>query len=173
MLQTGSSSNDDFYKIDIYELVGTSQILISSTDWLEGPAERYCIKTKEEKDGSGIWFGGFKPNTNYRAFLSVKNECNSVDVKDIYFTTPSTNCNVAANNISVSPNPAFSNITINYNINTTSYIQILHAHSIYGVYNDIIEYNPDKSPGSYSINYDIASWYSGINYIVIQIEDKV
>ncbi len=83
-----ASSNDELYKVDVYEITTAGEILISSTNWLEGPAELYCLTTKEEKNGNGTWFGGFKPNTNYRAVLTVENLCVTDKRKDIYFTPP-------------------------------------------------------------------------------------
>lgn len=172
-LRLEASSNDELYKVDVYEMTSTGQILISSTNWLNGPAQLYCLKTKEEKDGNGVWFGGFKPNTNYRAVLTIENNCGDQESKEITFTSPATNCNIASNNISVAPNPVISNPIINYTIPETSYIHILSAHSIYGLYTPEIEFDRNKAAGTYSLSVNVNSWYSGINYIIIQINDQV
>ena len=173
-LRLEASSNDELYKVDIYEITGSGDVLINSTTWLNGPAQMYCIKSKKDKDGGITWFGGFKQNTNYRAVLSVENNCADVSTKDLIFTTPPTNCNtIATSDIEIFPSPAFANLNINYTIYKTSYIHILSAHSLYGKYNSDFEFSTSKPAGTYNLYENVSSWYSGVNYVVIQIDDQV
>jgi len=173
-LRLVASTNDELYKVEIYEITSSGDVLITSTTWLTGPAQLYCIKTKKDKDGEFDWLGGFKPNTNYRAVLSVENNCAEINTSELVFTTPPTNCNtILASGIEISPNPVYSNLTVNYTIYETSYIHILSAHSIQGKYNWDFELSPTKPAGTYTLNQNVNSWYPGINYVVIQIDDQV
>ena len=112
--------------------------------------------------------------TNYRAILSVENNCAEQSATELVFSTPETNCNtLVASHIEVFPSPVFANLNINYTIYKTSYIHILSAHSIYGKYNNDFEFSRDKPAGSYSISEEVNTWYPGVNYVVIQVDDQV
>lgn len=173
-LRLEASSNDTYYMLDFYEVVNGNELFHTSTSWLDGPAERYCIATKEEKDGNGVWFGGFEPNKNYKVVMTVENDCGDQKTSEYYFTTPSTNCNVVASpDIVISPIPAINNLNITYTLYNRSEIRIIASHSIYGKYAGNIEENYNKDAGNYTISENVTGWYQGINYVVIQINDKV
>jgi hypothetical protein len=158
--------------LDIYD--GSN--LLTSTGWLEGPAEHYCIKTTKRKDTDNTWFGGFLPNHSYTAILTVENIDEIHSSYTLPFTTPATHCQLFElyeDIIVISPNPAINSFDLQYSLSLPSNIEILATHGIYGVYSGQIASLYNQAPGSYFLNIDITNWYTGINYLIIQVNDEV
>lgn len=172
-LRLEASVNDEYYKLDIYD--NTNNSLLTSTDWLEGPADLYCIKTLKEKSSHAAWFGGFLPTHDYTAVLTVKNSADVEDTYELEFTTPETGCyDVAENNFIVSPSPATTtNINFHYNLPNAANVDIFAAHAFYGMYSGVLRSVDSQSSGPYDLTINTSSWYSGINFIIIQIDDEV
>ena len=171
-LRLEASVNDEMYKLDIYD--NTANTLLTTTDWLDGPAELYCIKTIKEKDSHSTWFGGFLPSHEYTAVLTVKNEDDDEDSFTLVFTTPETNCyEYTENNFSVSPSPATNNnINIHYDLPFPADVNIFASHSYQGLYG-LLSSVGSQPVGGYDIPVNISNWYSGVNYVIIQIRDEV
>jgi hypothetical protein len=171
-LRLEASMNDAEYKLDIYD--NTTSNLLTTTDWLEGPAELYCIKTIKEKTSHSTWFGGFLPNHGYTAVLTVRNEEDEEDSFTLEFTTPETNCNLLTpQDFTVSPSPIIQPLIIfHYDLPFTADVNIFAAHSYHGMYG-LLSTVDNQIEGGHDLSINTSTWYSGINYIIIQIRDEV
>jgi len=172
-LRLEASVNDDYYKLDIYD--NTTSSLLTTTDWLEGPAEKYCIATIMAKETSETWFGGFYPMHEYTAILTVRNADDEEDTYTLVFTTPQTNCyELDESNFTVSPNPApFSPIVFEYDLSSRADVTVFAANYVHGMYSGVLSNVDNQTVGNHTLSIDISNWYSGLNFIIIQVADEV
>ncbi|MBK9220611.1 MAG: hypothetical protein IPO78_13130 [Saprospiraceae bacterium] len=171
----GASTGYNKYKIEIYDNINpTNPILIKTTHWLSGLAQKYCI-TGNLQSG---WQDDMQSNHPYLIKLIVKNDC-SENEKSEPFSLPIRDCTITGDHpnnelkFAISPNPATDNLTIQYELNEESQVKILLTHQLFNNFNYTVSPSCFQSQGEYTINIPLQSVYPGINVILFMVNDKI
>lgn len=107
-LQGGASMNDEYHKLEVYEFINNSYTLVQSTNWIQGPAGKFCLPAS---NAQVYGVPPLMPNTQYKAVLYVKNICDVIENAEIEFSTPTFNCPTPQHTrLRLVPNPGIGSI---------------------------------------------------------------
>lgn len=155
------------------------------TDWTDGPAPRRTYGVGSNRGQNGI-SQTLLSSTLYRITLSTSNECGQVASHSIEFTTGNCDINndddggvifIPEGNIRVYPNPTNQGSTLQYEVTTTTNVDIWWSGiGTDGHYLPLQQHtggSGNKTAGTHSVQFSNQQLKQGVNYIVIQAGDEV
>ncbi len=156
------SSNYDQYKIEIYNNSNpTNPILLKTVGWLSRGAKRFCIGGTNL---SNTWQDGMLPGVPYLIKLIVKNDCGE-DVNSYPFILPNRTCSVSGPSsdkkfeLRVSPNPAFNNAVIHYELDNSYETKVMVSHPLFSSFNYVASPLQIQELGNYDISIPVSSFF--------------